>query len=365
MNRGGAEKVISTILPKLDLKYKVTLILFYDSIEFSIPETIEVVILSSKKNLNFFEKILFFPTAILKYNKLLKTEKVDISLSFLTRPNFINSIIKIFNKSVKIIISERCYPSIAYKSHKLRWYLYKILIPFLYNKADFLFSNSIHINEDLRKNFNIRIPMVVIYNPIDIPATDIIMEKNIEEFKVVNVGSFTTVKNQKIIVDAIKKLNFKVRLTLLGDGPNKDGLISYARKLDLNNLVDFKGQVRNVNDYLYRNNCFVLSSNTEGFPNALLEAIAVGLPVISTNCISGPLEILNENNAVTIKNGEFYIAKYGILINVNDEIGLAEAIGYLKNHPNARNILSVKAKKRAYDFTVDIFIEKLEVILGV
>jgi glycosyltransferase involved in cell wall biosynthesis len=363
LNRGGAEKVISTILPFLQLNYTITLVLFYNSIEFEIPKNINVIFISSKTKLSFLEKIFFFPIAIFKYWKFIKKEEIDVSISFLTRPNFINAITKFFSNSHRVILSERCYPSIAYKSHKLRWYLYKILIPFLYNKADVLFSNSSHINEDLKNNFHLAIPMRVIYNPIKIPNSDYTFQKNTEEFKVINVGSFTNVKNQRMIIDGIKNLDFKVKLTLLGDGPNKEGLVKYAKTQDLNNFVFLPGKVNNVNDYLYNSHCFVLSSNTEGFPNALLEAMAVGLPVISTNCISGPLELLNENEAVVIAKKEFYIAKYGILINVNDSIALSNAITYLKKHISEREILGMKAKKRANQFTVVVFIEELEEIL--
>ena len=205
--------------------------------------------------------------------------------------------------------------------------------------------------------------MRVIYNPIKIPNLDYTFQKNTEEFKVINVGSFTNVKNQRMIIDGIKNLDFKVKLTLLGDGPNKEELLKYVKTQNLNNFVFLPGKVSNVNDYLYNSHCFVLSSNTEGFPNALLEAMAVGLPVISTNCIRGPLELLNENEAIVIAKEEFYIAKYGILINVNDSIALSNAITYLKKHISDREILGMKAKKRANQFTVDVFIEELEEIL--
>lgn len=363
LNRGGAEKVISTIIPFLQLEYTVTLVLFYNSIEFEIPKNLNIIFISSKSKLSFLEKIFFFPIAVIKYLRILKSEKIDVSISFLTRPNFINAITKFFNKHHRVIISERCYPSIAYKSYKLRWYLYKILIPFLYNKADVLFSNSTHINEDLKNNFNLVIPMTVVYNPIEIPSLKFTFQKITEEFKVINVGSLTNLKNQRMIIEAIKNVNFKVELTLLGDGPNKDELGNYVNAQALNKSVFLPGKVNNVNDYLYNSDCFVLSSKTEGFPNALLEAMAVGLPVVSTNCISGPLELLNDNESVVIPIEEFYIAKYGILINIDDRIALIKAIAYLKNHNLEREILGMKAKKRASHFTVDVFIKELEEIL--
>src|SRR5690606_38818250 len=95
----------------------------------------------------------------------------------------------------------------------------------------------------------------------------------------------------------------------------------------------------------------------------LLEAMAAGLPVISTNCISGPLELLNDNFEVEIKIGEFFIAKYGILINVNDERALTKALIYLKENPAELKKLSICSRERSKDFVTEVFIKKFERIL--
>src|SRR5690606_6398805 len=148
LSSGGAEKVVSLLLKKLSTDYEVFLILLNNDIHFTIPENVEVVFLGNSKP-GLFKKIFSFFVAINSYSKFLSKYKIDISVSFLIRPNLINAFLKFFHPKVKVIISERCFPSIAYKSNFLRYYIYKMLIPILYNKADVLFSNSVYINRDL------------------------------------------------------------------------------------------------------------------------------------------------------------------------------------------------------------------------
>ncbi|MFI5451853.1 glycosyltransferase [Pedobacter sp. UC225_61] len=366
MGSGGAEKVISLILPFLIQKYRITLVLFSNNIHFDIPRDVNLIILNNEKKQSFFAKIFSFPIAIRKYMQLLKKNKAAVSLSFLTRPNLINGFVKIFNPNIKVIISERCYPSIAYKSTKSRYLFYKILIPLFYNRADLLFSNSIHINTDLMENFKVSIPCKVIYNPIHIsnnsnptPANQI--DSGI--FKLINVGSIYPIKNQGLILRALQNANFKYQLDFVGDGVMENDMIEMAAEFKIDQHVNFLGRRTNVNDYLKQSDCFILSSNSEGFPNVVLEAMAVGLPIISTNCMSGPLEILNENSEVPIHTGSFFVAKYGILINVDDHLGLKAAIEYLIQNPEIRHKLSKLSLERAQEYRTEIIMEKLYEIL--
>ncbi|MBS1737349.1 MAG: glycosyltransferase [Bacteroidetes bacterium] len=362
MGSGGAEKVMSLFLSKLAVDYQVYLMLFFANVHHHIPDNVEVKIISEKKYLTVFERFLLMPKILMQYILLLRKEQIKVSFSMLTLPNFINIFAKYIVPDIKTIASERNYPSIEYKSSQFRYRLYKILIPFFYNKSDFLFSNSAHINKDLEQSFGVTKNMDVIYNPI------ILKEKYIHEinhssenyFRLIHVGRFIPVKNHQMIMSAIEQIHQPIQLDLLGDGELMETIKNTVIDKKITHKINFRGIVKDVNDFLIKSQCFVFSSLSEGFPNALLEAMVAGLPVISANCFSGPLELLNRNKEVFIPEKSFTECEFGILINVNDSDGLAKAIDFLIKNPDKLKYYSRQSRKRAADYELDIIYNKLQ-----
>lgn len=356
LGSGGAEKVISLLLKELTKDYNVNLVLFYNTIHFPVPQEVNVVVLSDKnQDRPFYNKFIDSVNFIVKYNRFMKKEHINISISFLAFPNLINGIIASLNKSVKTIISERGFPSDNVTS-KLSLYISKLFYPILYNKCDKLFSNSVHINRDLKEKFGVKIPMEVIYNPIEIPEKKIeptTLNTKIDKLKIITAGSLIKRKNQYMIIRAIKASQLKYILSIYGSGDLQHFLQSEIDKSNLNENVLLKGTVKNVSKYLLNNHCFVLSSFTEGFPNALIEAMAIGLPSISTNCLSGPLELLNENEEIHIENGNFFLGKYGVLVNNDDHLGLSRALDYFHNNPLEREKYSKLSLQRSKDYQLN------------
>jgi N-acetylgalactosamine-N,N'-diacetylbacillosaminyl-diphospho-undecaprenol 4-alpha-N-acetylgalactosaminyltransferase len=361
LGSGGAEKVISLLLKALVADYNVNLVLFHNVQHFPVPDGVTIVVLSKNSpDRPFYLKAIDSCKYIIKYYRFIKSNNISISVSFLAFPNLINGIVSTFNKNVKTIISERGFPSDNVTS-KLSFYISKIFYPILYNKCDKLFSNSHHINSDLKDNFGIKIPMEVIYNPIEIPSNTInptSLNTNDKTLKLITAGTLNKRKNQIMVVRAIEASALNYDFSILGGGELENYLQEEIKQANLVDQITLKGKVKDVNTYLLNNQCFVLSSFTEGFPNALLEAMAIGLPSVSTNCLSGPLELLNENKEVSIADGDFYIGKYGLLVNNDDHLGLSKALDYFHQNPNERERFSKLSLQRAKEYHLDTIYSK-------
>jgi glycosyltransferase involved in cell wall biosynthesis len=118
----------------------------------------------------------------------------------------------------------------------------------------------------------------------------------------------------------------KLRLVILGDGPLRAELEALIKKLDLNDVVKLLGYVDNPLKYFSRADVFVLSSHVEGLPNVLVEAMICGCTPVSTDCPTGPREVLQDG-------------KYGYLVAMRDPIALAAGIEKALDHPIPKNLL--------------------------
>ena len=131
-------------------------------------------------------------------------------------------------------------------------------------------------------------------------------------------------------------------LNIYGSGEDKDRLINIIHRLRLENNIFLHGAIKEINSALLTNRIFVLSSDFEGIPNALLEAMALGMPVISTNCSPGGAALLIQNNY------------NGVLVPQNDVTKLATAICELIEKPDLCSIYGKNARISMSKFSEDI-----------
>jgi len=193
----------------------------------------------------------------------------------------------------------------------------------------------------------------------------------------ITVGRLDDGKNHQLIISAFAKIrenleiqkalkNRKLQLFILGSGELESKLQEQIESLNLEDSVYLLGFDSNPYKYLMRSHIFVFASLFEGFPNVLVEALSCDLPIISTDCKSGPREILapstvlkNKNKKILIKNSNngIDIEDYGILTDLNNIESLNLALETLILNENLRKKYREKAKKRALEFDKNQILE--------
>ncbi len=350
---GGAERVVSILLDELKDTYDITLVLMNDTIHYSLPENQKIIYLeNSSPNEQGFWKLFKLPLLGLKYKKICIQNNIDTTLSFMNRPNYIALFSKIFGNASNIIISERSQPSLQHK-RGMQGFINRILIKFLYPKADKIIANSLGNSLDLENKFDVH-PVYTINNPFDLAKIHILSREYCEiarkKFTFVTVGRLDAGKNHSIIIDAIKDLD--AELWIIGEGPLRNTLQAKIKELHLEDSVYLLGRQDNPFKYLSKADCFVFSSNHEGFPNVLVEALACALPIISTDCPSGPREILAPDTTqdTHLKTG-IEIAQYAILTPINDSENLKKAMHTIITDKDMCNSYRTRNIQRAQDFS--------------
>jgi len=369
LDGGGAERVVSTLLNNFVNEYECYLILMENEISYKLDNKVKIINLNENSNISGIKKLIRLPIIAYKLSKIIKQYNFTQVISFLHRANYVNSLSKIFSNH-KVIISERIASSSLYSDSSMTSKISRFLIRSLYNKADLIISVSKAIKYDLEQNFNITTKQIVIYNPYNIEhINNLTKEKiNIEinkEKSIITVGSLQKRKNHSMLIKAFSKIEDKeYRLYILGIGTEEENLKLLVKNLKIKDRVVFLGFDNNPYKYLAKCSVFVLSSNSEGFPNVLAEAMVCGCSVISTDCLSGPREILapcsNENKRL-FDNIE--LAEYGILTAINNEKLLIKAFDLLLNNENLLNKYSIKAKERSLDFTIKNIVNEYKKVI--
>ena len=214
------------------------------------------------------------------------------------------------------------------KHNSISGWILKKLIPVLYKKAKVVVVSD-GLKKDLIERYRLDKDKIwVIHNPVNIQKVNILSREQVHEsiFEsmpvVITMGRLSEEKGYEHLLRAFSKVRWhhSCKLAIIGIGQLETHLKKYVRQLHLDSDIVFLGWQQNPFKFLARAKVFVLSSLSEGFGNVLVEAMACGLPVISTNCFCGPREILapHSGNKNHIEDVEY--AEYGILSPVCDGI---------------------------------------------
>jgi len=293
LEMGGAERVISEISPLLKNKFDVE-ILTLKSGKFYDINVKQTSLLNSNSNLTM---LFAFPYYVWKLRKTAKQYPDCKIVSFLEWSNFVN-ILAVKNATISLRIALSFFKG-------FKGAIYGLLISWLYPKAGVIIVNSEENKFDLAGKLNIDPSRIkVVYNPQDFGKIAKLKAEKVEpEFlewikgtKVfISVGRLDEQKRYDILINAFRKLadkDAKNVLVVIGDGPLKDKLELLIERLNLQENVFLIGKRSNVFKYLGKADYFVYSSSAEGFPNVLLEAMSVGLPIITSDFKTGARELI-------------------------------------------------------------------------
>jgi GalNAc-alpha-(1->4)-GalNAc-alpha-(1->3)-diNAcBac-PP-undecaprenol alpha-1,4-N-acetyl-D-galactosaminyltransferase len=321
---GGAEKSMVMIANELaNLGNEVTIISLKDNnVVYEIGDNIKYLYIQDKKANRI--KNLF--SRFLDLKKTLVEIKPDLVISFWLQPAILSTILSKFI-GFKTIYSERGDPTDKEYNGLLgivRSICFKFVDGFVFQTegAKNCFQKSVQ-----KKGTIINNPVYIKYNDFEIPQ----LRRNV----IVNVGRFHEQKNQKLLINAFAKVSDifpEYKLEIYGDGDLKGNLNDQIKKLNLNNKVVLKGTTDNLFEEIVDANLFVLSSDYEGMPNALMEAMALGIPCISTDCKPGGARELIEHSV------------NGLISKRLSEKDLFESIKYMLENPTEAEIMGIKAK---------------------
>jgi len=355
---GGAERVLIHLINHLNKeKYSICLVLFEDILDYKedLHFSGEIVCLDKKSRWDFF-KLIF------QLRMTLKTYQPEVVISFLHYANIVTVMASLFSKrKFKLILCERSYPP-EYLPKVRLGYLKKWLMRFTYRKADKILTVSKSIARVLEKDFNIKPERIkTIYNPVVLEEIQAKCQKEIKHrfFEderaqiILSVGRLVEAKRFDRLLrtfSLVRKKQDRIYLIILGEGELREELENLSSELKVDRWTDFVGFQSNPYAWMYKADIFVLSSDYEGFPNVILEAMACGTPVISTDCPSGPNEI--------IVNGQ-----NGILVPTEDEKALAEATLKLLTNDNLKKSFSEEGKKKAETLRIEKILQQYEELI--
>lgn len=321
LQTGGAERVVSILASNFAEIQGITVIICIlnnKNRAFSLHEDIQVIAIGHMQKNKYLDRFL----SLFRLRRLIKDSKPDIIQSFITESNII-CLISSLGLNSNIYISDRSNP--LKKLNPLTEFLRNII----YNKAQGIISQTILAKKSL-ENKGISTDIAVIPNPVKIP----VLNENFSKEKIIiNVGRLIPEKGQMQLLKAFENIGKKNewKLIILGEGPLQEELSSYIKQRKLQN-VHLLGNVKNIESYYIKSSIFAFSSLSEGYPNAIAEAMSFGLPVLSYDCIAGPSEL--------IKDGQ-----NGFLTKVGDINDFSQKLSFLIDNPEIRNQLGNQARK--------------------
>lgn len=317
LTSGGSERVISLLANNLQKRgYQIEIIgLMQHLVFYPIEQNIKVTFAEDLGKSFLLQKIIWLRNYI-------KMSHTDVVISFML-PVYLITLIALIGTKIPVITSERNDPASFSLPRRL---LRRVFLP----------QTSCHVVQtqkikDYYPNI-IKKKTVVICNPVTQKVFDMVVEPKEDVF--INVARLFPQKNQQMLINAFFRIHKYIptwKLKIFGEGPLKEDLQAQIEHLGLHNKVILCGRSNQILNEMNRSKVFVLSSNYEGQSNAMIEAVCLGLPIVSTN-VSGTENLVEDG-------------KNGFLCNIKDEKTFAKRLLDITHSVKQKDIRSINALK--------------------
>ena len=346
MHRGGAQRVMANIANYLIEKgWQVILVNDFEPdpniMQYPVSQRIQRVYLRKELQGN---KIIKNIERLVSFRKLVKHERPDIILSFLGRPNK-RMLLSTIGLSCKKVVSVRNDPNKEYGTSVLKRLTANVIFRF----AD----GCVFQTEEAKSYFSkaIQKKSKIILNPVDDKFFNV--ERSHNACDIVSIGRLEPQKNHELLIKAFSDIvqqGFKGRLIICGEGTLREKLEELTNNMGIQDRVILTGNIMNVEKVLSEAKVFVLSSDYEGLPNSLMEAMAAGVPCVSTDCPCGGPKFLIDDGTD------------GILIQCGNRRQLKEAIVETLRSKNAEEF-GIRARHKAEMFRSSVILSSWETFL--
>ena len=371
---GGAERTFSEVVRWMhsgDRDFDV--VLLSDERFYTLPESITVhsfTLQRSSSSTCYILKFLELFRFALRLKRLTKSRGYAVVQSHMHRANIVNALAKYFGSThqVQVVMTGQMGRHVYGRFAPLK----RRLLKSVYAKTDLCVSKSQGMKRNFERHLSIKPEHVVINNPYSLDSIRSMSRMSIPALQgldrfILVVGRLIPSKRNEVILKAIPaicKNNDDLSIVFLGEGPERERLGTLCVDLGIEPKVQFLGILENPYPFMAEACCLVTTSESEGFPNVLAEALICGCPVIAADCESGPREILapNTEEHVRLEKG-WMIGQYGILTAVGDTDALAEAVTAMLDDKQLSARCKNAGRIRALDFSNDIIMEQYEKVL--
>ena len=348
LKSGGAQRHLVNIINSLSgSEFDISLFLYSDEGELRDEIKTDIKIVSPENSLSKSLKPLYIPLGVIELMRVIKKERPSVLYSrhWCKIPNAFLG--KLF--SITSVSGEGNNIRQTLLKNELKMKIFYLLRKLGLKYTNFIIANSYGLASELNEVFGTNSKTEVIYNGVDISG---IKEKSKEKvdhpwFKgkapvLISVGRLSEQKGYKYLLESVKALENEIdlRLIIIGEGKLKYSLKSQAEQLSINDKVEILSPKSNPFPYIAGADVLVCPSLYEGLSNVILEALALGVPVISSDHSHGAGEII-ENN------------RNGLLVPVADSGALAEAIKKLLTDKKTNTRIKNEARKRIRDFSIE------------